>query len=357
MKTKLAENIRFYRKQRELTQEQLAEAMGVTVGAVHKWETKLATPELNLIMEMADFFGITVDVLLGFEMKDHRMKATMERLIGYVNTEDPEGPAEAEKALSRFPHSFDIVYTSAVLFMMIGGKSHDMDQLNRASELLEKSLVLLPQNTNPAISEISIYDYMANVLIMQGRGDRAAELLKEHNREGVFSDLIGMTLAVFCARPEEAQPFLSHALLDSLSRILRTVLGKTRAYTLTGDYVQAEGLLKWAVQMMESLGQPGVTGYIDHVCSFLYLLLAYVHLKNDGRAQAEKAMNRALELAARFDGSPNYDARSVRFVEGSDNYSLHSILGRTIRESLEYLASLIADESLTALLKEMTGNE
>ena len=54
METKLAENIRAFRKQKGMTQEQLAEALGVTVGAVHKWETRLSTPELALIMELAD---------------------------------------------------------------------------------------------------------------------------------------------------------------------------------------------------------------------------------------------------------------------------------------------------------------
>ncbi|MDE5746393.1 MAG: helix-turn-helix domain-containing protein, partial [Acetatifactor sp.] len=37
MDLKLAENIRAFRKQRSLTQEQLAEVLGVTVGAVYKW--------------------------------------------------------------------------------------------------------------------------------------------------------------------------------------------------------------------------------------------------------------------------------------------------------------------------------
>ena len=38
MKMMLAENIRTFRKERSLTQEQLAEALGVTAGAVYKWE-------------------------------------------------------------------------------------------------------------------------------------------------------------------------------------------------------------------------------------------------------------------------------------------------------------------------------
>ena len=66
MEMKLAENIRLFRKQRSLTQEQLSEVLGVTVGAVHKWEAGLSIPDLRLIMEMADFFDTSVDVLLGY---------------------------------------------------------------------------------------------------------------------------------------------------------------------------------------------------------------------------------------------------------------------------------------------------
>ena len=40
METRIAENIRAYRKQRGLTQEQLAEVLGVSVGAVYKWESR-----------------------------------------------------------------------------------------------------------------------------------------------------------------------------------------------------------------------------------------------------------------------------------------------------------------------------
>ena len=74
---RLAENIRSLRIERSMTQEQLAEVLGVTVGAVYKWEAKLSLPELPLIMEMADFFDTSVDVLLGYEMKDNRLSVTV----------------------------------------------------------------------------------------------------------------------------------------------------------------------------------------------------------------------------------------------------------------------------------------
>ena len=77
---KLAENIRAYRRARSLTQEQLAEVLDVTGGAVYKWEAGLSQPELRTLMEMADFFDTSVDALLGYEVKDNRLSATVERL-------------------------------------------------------------------------------------------------------------------------------------------------------------------------------------------------------------------------------------------------------------------------------------
>ena len=52
----LAENIRAFRKKRSLTQEQLSEALGVSAGAVYKWEAKISIPELELIIQMTDCF-------------------------------------------------------------------------------------------------------------------------------------------------------------------------------------------------------------------------------------------------------------------------------------------------------------
>ena len=192
MEMKLAGNIRLFRKHRGMTQEQLAEVLGVTIGAVHKWETGMSTPELGLIAEMSDFFDVSMDILVGYEMKDNRLDSITARLSRCINEEDPEGLNEAEKALSRFPHSFDIVYLSAVLYMIIGGKNHDDSQLSRASELLENAMVLLPQSGSEKLSEITIYEMMSNVRMMQGHGDQAAELLKKHNRDGIYNDQIGL---------------------------------------------------------------------------------------------------------------------------------------------------------------------
>lgn len=83
MKLSLAENIRAFRKERRLTQEQVAEALGVTVGSVYKWESGQSIPELNMLVEIADFFDTSMDALLGYRMKDNSVTAVEQRLREY----------------------------------------------------------------------------------------------------------------------------------------------------------------------------------------------------------------------------------------------------------------------------------
>ena len=59
MENHVADQIRFYRRQEGLTQEQLAEAMGVSVAAVSKWEQGQSLPEIPMLMELADFFDLS----------------------------------------------------------------------------------------------------------------------------------------------------------------------------------------------------------------------------------------------------------------------------------------------------------
>lgn len=61
----LGERISYYRKKKELTQEQLAEKCSVTAQAVSKWENDLTAPDISLIAPLAELFNISCDELLG----------------------------------------------------------------------------------------------------------------------------------------------------------------------------------------------------------------------------------------------------------------------------------------------------
>ena len=61
--------IAFHRKKLGLTQEALAQKLGVTNQAVSKWESGQSCPDIALLPAIADLFGITLDALFGREPK------------------------------------------------------------------------------------------------------------------------------------------------------------------------------------------------------------------------------------------------------------------------------------------------
>lgn len=62
-----SENIIKLRHKRKITQEQLADFIGVTKASVSKWENKQSMPDIMLLPRLAAFFDVTVDELLGYE--------------------------------------------------------------------------------------------------------------------------------------------------------------------------------------------------------------------------------------------------------------------------------------------------
>lgn len=59
------EQIALFRKRAGMTQESLAQALGVTNQAVSKWESAQCCPDIQLLPPMAKLFGVSVDALLG----------------------------------------------------------------------------------------------------------------------------------------------------------------------------------------------------------------------------------------------------------------------------------------------------
>ncbi len=64
MTTKIAENIRFYRKQLGLTQEELAHLLCGKKSLVSNYENGYSTPDVYTLCRLAEIFGVTLDELV-----------------------------------------------------------------------------------------------------------------------------------------------------------------------------------------------------------------------------------------------------------------------------------------------------
>ena len=71
MELKLGTVIKKLRTERSITQEELANKMGVSYQAVSKWETNTTTPDIAIIPQLALFFGVSIDALFSMNRDDY----------------------------------------------------------------------------------------------------------------------------------------------------------------------------------------------------------------------------------------------------------------------------------------------
>lgn len=86
---KLGENLKSYRTKRGLTQEQLAEVLGVSAQAVSRWENGTTYPDITLLPTIAGYFEVTLDELMG--MDDFKSEEQLKALISKLDENGNKG--------------------------------------------------------------------------------------------------------------------------------------------------------------------------------------------------------------------------------------------------------------------------
>lgn len=103
------ENLKKLRQERNLTQERLAEFLGVSFQTISKWERGDNYPDITMLPEIASFFKISVDNLLGVNRAEDEKEIT-EMLYSYDNHNDKD---EAWKIISslkeRYPNDYRVL--------------------------------------------------------------------------------------------------------------------------------------------------------------------------------------------------------------------------------------------------------
>lgn len=356
MKTKLAENIRSFRKARSLTQEQLAEALSVTAGAVYKWEAKLSVPDLDLIIEIADLFDVSVDALIGYEIKDNRLEAAVKRLQELRRVKDLSGLTEAEKTLKKYPNSFRAVNECATMYRAFAVETGDRKLCRRALELLEQALLLIGQNEDPEISEQTLYGKMAKIYWSLDDKEKAIALWKAHNAGGLYNSRLGQILSD-TERPDDAEPFLSEALAKTVADISNMIGGYLNLYIKRGDHDSARAILRWGIDTFHGLGKEGKPSLLDKICCVFQATAAGSHMMTGEREEAKKALEKAVEFAKYFDSAPSYDETDIRFITRIEGASAHDALGVTAMDAIDTAVTEFENEELTALWNTMKGEK
>lgn len=137
-----SENLARLRREKKITQEQLADFVGVTKASVSKWETGQSIPDVMMLPELANFFDITIDELIGYEpqLSTEQMKKIYIDLCSEFATKPFEEVMEKSNNLvKRYYSCYPFLYRIIILWV-----NHYMltDDLDKQKNILRETLKL-----------------------------------------------------------------------------------------------------------------------------------------------------------------------------------------------------------------------
>ncbi len=348
MQLKLSENIKKYRKDMDLTQEGLAEALGVTVGAVSKWENGNNVPDVMTMMEMADFFNISMDELVGFSLSSKKIEDMCKQIDILARSHRfEEAIMIAKDAMSRYPHTFKVLYACGDLYNYKFLESKEKKDSEDAIEIFENALHYISQSDEREIMEYTIKSKMA-YLYRKIDPEKAIELLKKTNYDGWRCNEIGVVLRDM-GKDGEALEYYSMALLKYFVEQLTTVNNMAETLMESGksaDLTAAADLVESELKIVGDYGAKGEINVTYKLKSMLCILMSYILSYMGKHEKMKEYVKEAYELAMLFDEAKisddflvglryNYfSGENVKAYDATGTDAIQSI-GKMIEKKLE----------------------
>lgn len=177
----IGENIKRLRKEKDVTQEQLATAMDVTCAAVSKWERGETYPDITLLAPLAFYFSVSIDELMDYD--EAKIKQEIECMLSQYRDLRETDPQKASKlivdAYEKFPNDYKVMSN---YMWNIGGDYADNNPEILLKHKEEFNLIcqrILTGCTNNEI-RLNAYNMLGKLLWAEGKTDEALELYKKN---------------------------------------------------------------------------------------------------------------------------------------------------------------------------------
>ncbi|MDD4774654.1 MAG: helix-turn-helix transcriptional regulator [Eubacteriales bacterium] len=306
--------IKKLRRERDLTQEQLAEMLSISPQAVSHWETDAAMPDISMLAPLCNLFNVTSDRLLGIDIEKKREK--IEAICAESGKYSDRGYNEKareilEAGLREYPDSCDIMhylmYVAYWQYINNNEKTKYRDEAIRLGEaILEKST---DDSLRQGAMQILCYTYCD-----AGRQDEAVRLAKSIPCIAVSSEIL---LSSICSGDEgyEAKQKEASTLMQFLSRSLYSMQTKldSGAYAYTESELAA--LRDKRIALLHLFFENGDYGFYHcHLCDTHTEQAIYYAKAEDGE-NAIAHLHAAAEHAVGFvtsDGGGAYTSLVFR---------------------------------------------
>ena len=335
MQLNLGTKIRELRRRDGRTQDNLAEALGVTAQAVSRWESGGSYPDMEMIPAIANYFHISIDELFGYHAeREEKIKTILENATKVLTkqgftlyqgslSEDVEECIDMLRAASEeFPNQPKILLKLAQALYMwgwnkYGAKGHRNDStgiIEDDTEYNSKNIYwqeavrvyekLLKSNPSSGDNESAIRQIIP-LYCRMGEYEKAKALVNKQNSVVISKEVL-FPLATVGKEKARYQSVRIITLLSNLRFAISEAVA-TRPDISSSEY--GREILLSVINLHETFFIDGKCGSSHWDIGHLYLTLAQYEMENDG--SMEKVLNY-------FDKGFEHCKEYKRIYEGSE---------------------------------------
>ena len=146
MKLRIGENIKFLRKAADITQETLAEMLGVSCQSVSRWELGACYPDMELLPAIAEIFRCSADSLLGID--DSTEKAKVDQYLQRFQAAVSKGKIDecitiAREGTAEFPNNYALLNKLMYALFISGDDDGNIPDWKENMEKYDREIIAL----------------------------------------------------------------------------------------------------------------------------------------------------------------------------------------------------------------------
>lgn len=272
-KLNIGDTIFQLRKKQNITQEKLADMVGVSAGAVSKWETGNSMPDISLLSALARALNTSLDILLSFrqELSEKEVINIKQELINiFLHEGYTKGEMKCLEYLTEYPNSMFLKFSVAGLLQM-----YLMMADNRSDEYvkskLEHALDLFSQVADSGESRYAptaLFCIAGIQMSLENYGE-SEKALDRLPKDQINPMTLYPSIYLKQDRDDEAMNLCSRSLLQQLNQIYLSLSTMANISKKRKDYDKALIYLN-AVNTMQDMFKMGLY-YAQYNCARLYM--------------------------------------------------------------------------------------
>lgn len=220
----IGDNILKFRRKKGITQEALAEFVGVTKTSVSKWETGTTLPDIQILSELAAYFDVTIDELVGYTsiLSKEQICFQYHRLAdAFAHKAFSEVLDECNRMIKKYYSCYPFLQQMVVLLLNHMGLATNEEESNRVQALsLELCEHILTECRSVAICN-NIIAIQAILNLQCGRAEQVIAMMEEETMnvncvedKGTLLTLAYLSVGEFDKAEKAAQIGMYRSLMD-----------------------------------------------------------------------------------------------------------------------------------------------